>query len=324
MSKSYVDLNKIPYTRYSVELDSGESKVIPYFRYVNSEGAEIDLTQPPFIGELSNDLIGFKWTAVTQGQAVQKIVKFEKNMIEKKFHVLISYDKDTDYYGNLEKFLQITDKDINNLKMGRLFVGEYYLECYITANKKPKRYIGTNKTLIQLTAVCERGNWQSEHTFKFRPKGREGNEGYTGNGINYKVENGVIVGYEYPYDYAAPFTREELVNESYMDTDFELKIYGATNTPSVTIGGNEYTFLDLPLLNNEYIIVNSKDKTCIKHKQNGEDENIFRYRATEFDIYEKIKGGHNTVVVADENASVDITLFYERSEPKWSNEIWLT
>ena len=316
-------LDKLPYFDYTIIKENGDEEVIPFFRYVNSENRLINLTKPPFIGELSNDLLGFKWTPITQGQAVQKIVKFEKYMVQKKFNVLISGDTPRNYYANLEQFLQITDKDINNLKMGRLYVGDYYLECYIVASGKKKKYLSTGKTLIELSVICERGNWQSEHLFKFSPTGSQGNEGYTGNGIYYEIENGVIKGYDYNYDYAAPFTKNEFANASYMDTDFEITLYGATNTPKVVIGGNTYEFVDLPLLEHERIVINSKDKTCILYRQNGSTENVFKYRGRESKIYEKIKGGANAVIIPDENASVDIKLFYERSEPKWSDELWI-
>lgn len=291
----------------------------PYFYYLNSENTMVDLTKPPFIGDISNDLVGFKWTPITQGQAVQKVVKFEKVMNEKKFKVLVSGDSYADYKANLDRFLQYTDKDINNLKMGRLYVGEYYLECYIVASGKPKRYLGTNKTLIQLSVLCENGNWRKEaHVLKsdvgFEP-GEGYNDNYTANGITYP--------YDYDYDYAAPFSRGEIFNESYMDADFEIRLIGATQSPTVTIGDNVYGFIDLTLSDGEYITVNSKNKTAILHKINGDEENVFRFRNREYRLYDKIKGGWNDVVIEDENCKVDIKLFYERSEPKWSDTLWI-
>ena len=83
-------IENIPYFSYPTLKPNGDTVLTPYFRYINSENREIDLTKAPFIGELSNELLGFKWTPITQGQAIQKIVKFEKQMVEKKFNVIIS------------------------------------------------------------------------------------------------------------------------------------------------------------------------------------------------------------------------------------------
>lgn len=281
------------------------------FYYKNSNGRIIDLTKPPFIGEISNDLLSYNWNYTTQGQAVQKIVKFDKNMVKKKFHVILSGNTDRDYMSHIEQFLQLTDVDIDNLKMGRLYYGDYFLECYIIASKKPKRYVGTDKTMVECQIVCERGNWQSEHTFKFTPMG-SGETPSTGYGFLYP--------YDYDYDYSAPYLANTILNESYMDTDFEMTFYGADELPEIVIGGNEYR-VNYSLEAGDRLTINSKDKTVYVTKNNGQRVNVFMYRDKEWKIFEPIKSGGN-VVLLDGLTTVDVTLFYERSEPKWSNEIW--
>ena len=288
------------------------------FYYVNSNGRVIDFTKPPFLGEKSNNLLEFKWDYITQGQAVQKIVKFEKYMVEKKFHVLISGDTPRDYYSNLELFLQLTDVDINNLTMGRLYIGKYFLECYIFASGKPKKYLGTNKTLVECSIVCEKGNWQSEGKFSFTPAGGGGGQS-TGYGFVYP--------YDYNYDYSAPYSANTILNESYMDTDFQIIFYGADVVPEITIGGNLYR-VDFELGYNDYMVIDSKKKTATAYVQSIESGevvvtpvNVFRYRERDYNLFEKIKGGGNSVLY-DDTTTADVTLYYERSEPKWSEEIW--
>lgn len=281
------------------------------FYYKNSNGRVVDLSKPPFLGEKSNNLFEFEWEYITQGQAVQKIVKFEKYMVEKKFHVLISGDTARDYYGNLESFLQLTDVDINNLQMGRLYVGNYFLECYIFASGKPKKYLGTNKTLVECSIVCERGNWQSEGTFSFTPSGSD---------TEHTTAYGFLYPYDYTYDYSAPYTANTILNESYLDTDFEMRFYGPDLLPEITIGGNDYR-VNYELEAGDYLTINSKDKTAYVTTNDGETVNVFMYRDRDWNLFEKIKGGGN-VVLRDSTTTCDVTLFYERSEPKWSEEVW--
>lgn len=284
------------------------------FYYENSNGRKIDLNKPPFLGVKSNDLFSYEWDYITQGQSVQKIVKFEKYMKQKKFQVLISGLDDHDYRSHLEQFLQLTDVDINNLRMGKLWVDNYYLEGYIFASTKPKRYVGTNKTLIELTLICEKGNWQSEETYHFRIGHNDSDEHdeYTGYGITYP--------YEYPYDYSAAFSNNTIVNESYLDTDFELTFYGANSHPHVVIGGETYD-VGYALGADDYMIINSKRKIVQVVKQNGTIVNVFKYRHTDYNIFEKIKSGGN-LVIKDNNVAIDLKLFYERSEPKWTEAKW--
>lgn len=297
------------------------------FYYENSNGRKIDLNKPPFLGVLSNNLFEFEWNYVTQGQAIQKIVKFDKFMKQKKFKVLISGDSDHGYLGNLELFLQLTDMDINNLQMGKLWVDDYYLEGYIFASAKPKRYLNTTKTIIECSLICENGNWQSEEMYRFRA-GQSGtddeHDDYTGYGIMYP--------YDYNYDYSAPFSSNTIVNESYLDTDFEITFYGpwtmdsiSPTGPNITIGGNRYE-VKRNLGANDYMKINSKRKTAEVYHYNAQRqsitvENVFAYRNKSYNLFEKIKWGGNLVIKPDSLAA-DVLLFYERSEPKYTEAKW--
>jgi len=280
------------------------------FYYKNSQGRVIDFTQAPFIGMLSNDLFSYSWDYITQGQAVQKIVKFEKLMKEKQFNVVISGEDESDYLGNLDKFLQYIDVDIDNLKMGELHVGKYFLECYIIANSKGFRYLNTTKTKVQLSIVCEKGNWQSSELFSYISDDDQSED--TGTGIDYP--------YDYLYDFSAGFDKNTIVNESYMATDFELTFYGPIVLPEVTIGGNVYR-VNHEVEVGEYLKINSKKKTVTLYKIDGTTENLFAYRDRDNYIFEKIHAGGNIVLWNSEELW-DIRLFYERSEPKWSDVKW--
>lgn len=283
------------------------------FYYENSNGRKIDLNKPPFLGVKSNDLFSYKWSYITQGQSVQKIVKFEKAMVEKKFQVVISNNTQRNYLGSLELFLQLTDVDINNVKMGKLWMDDYYLEGYIFASTKTVRYLGTTKTYVELSIICEKGNWQSEELWRFRQDHTESEDPqYTGYGIIYP--------YDYNYDYSAPFGVNTILNESYMDTDFEIVYYGPIINPEITIGGNEYRIYTT-LSANDYLRINSKEKTAYVVDYDGNQRNVFQWRDRNFDLFAKIRGGGNTVI-KPKTAVVDVRLFYERSEPKYTEAKW--
>ena len=281
------------------------------FYYKNSQGRKIDFTKEPFIGLINNNLLNYDWTYITQGQAVQKIVKFEKLMREKNFNVVITGETEKDYYGNLDKFLQIIDADIDTLQMGELHVGNYFLECYIFASSKSLRYLNTNKTKVTLSIVCEKGNWQRSEFFSYAIG--SGGEEETGTGFDYP--------WDYPLDFNVGFDRNTIVNESYMGTDFEMNIYGPVLEPEIIIGGHTYR-VDHEVEDGQYLQINSKKKTITLYKIDGTTENLFSYRDRDNYIFEKIHSGGNMVSFA-EGLLWDIRLFYERSEPKWSEVKWI-
>ena len=284
------------------------------FYYENSNGRKIDLNKPPFIGVLCNNLFEFKWDYVTQGQAVKKIVKFEKLMKQKKFQILINGRSEYEYLGYLEQFLQLTDVDINNLQKGKLWIDDYYLEGYIFASSKPKQYLHTDKTLIECTLICEKANWQSEEVYRFYANGRSDSDEHD------DYTYGIYYPYDIPYDYAAPFGINTILNESYFDTDFEITFYGVNPSPEVTIGGQKYK-VSRALAVDDRMVINSKEKTITIIRKNGNKENAFRYRDRNHNIFEKIKSGGNNVI-KPRNVAIDVKLFYERSEPKYTENKW--
>lgn len=289
------------------------------FYYENSNGRKIDLNKPPFLGVKSNDLFSFKWSYITQGQSVQKIVKFEKAMVEKKFQVIVSGTSGAAYLGNLELFLQLTDVDINNLQMGKLWMDDYYLEGYIFASTKNRKYLNTTKTIIDLSVICEKGNWQSEETWRFR-------QGYVDEEDPQYTGYGILYPYDYAYDYSAPFSINTILNESYMDTDFELTYYGPSQNPEVTIGqdrdGNPQVYkIYWTLSANDRLVINSKKKTAVVIDYEGNEQNVFQWRDTNYDLFAKIRGGGNAVRKKPDDV-FEIKLFYERSEPKYTEAKW--
>ena len=105
-----------------------------------------------------------------------------------------------------------------------------------------------------------------------------------------------------------------------MATDFELTFYGPIVLPEVTIGGNVYR-VNHEVEAGEYLKINSKTKTVTLYKIDGTTENLFAYRDRDNYIFEKIHAGGNIVLWNNEELW-DIRLFYERSEPKWSEIKW--
>jgi hypothetical protein len=281
------------------------------FYYKNSQGVIINFNEEPFLGLKNNNLFDYSWTYITQGQAVQKIVKFEKVMVEKSFPVVISGDTNEKYLANLDHFLQLIDVDIDRLQMGELHVGKYYLECYIFASGKNGHYLDTNKSKLTLSIVCERGNWQSSELFDYS-HGGEHEQDITVSGIDYP--------YDYMYDFNEGFDKNMIVNESYMGTDFELTFFGPTLLPEVIIGGNVYR-INKELYKDEKIVVNSKTKTVTLYKADGSAENAFAYRDRDNYIFQKIQAGGN-MVHWEHDLVWTIMLYYERSEPKWSDIVW--
>ena len=105
-----------------------------------------------------------------------------------------------------------------------------------------------------------------------------------------------------------------ILNENYVPSDAIIKIYGATTSPSITIGGNQYGAENITLDADEWLEINTKDETIVITDGEG-IENVFYHRLE--NSFEKIEVG-SSEITWNGNLTVDIELLNSRSDPKWS------
>ena len=147
--------------------------------------------------------------------------------------------------------------------------------------------------------------WIKEETKKFYPQ------------TEVRYEKGLDYNYDYAYDYTSQKkgTATWYV-DNIRDSDFEMIVYGACANPRIIINGHVYEVFDT-LESNEYLVINSQKNTVIKYLANGTTKNLFDLRGKQQSVFETIpKGNLNLSWSGD--FGFDITLFLERSEPKWN------
>ena len=122
--------------------------------------------------------------------------------------------------------------------------------------------------------------------------------------------------YDYPFDYASGSSNEQLLNDAFSDTDFEITVYGGCENPEIYVSGHKYA-VNCQLDTGEYLKINSSTKKIYKVKVNGEIVNQYYLKDREYDIFRKIAAGKNTVTW-NGLFGFDITLLEKRSEPRWT------
>ena len=117
------------------------------------------------------------------------------------------------------------------------------------------------------------------------------------------------------FDYDLEEVIEVIENDCIDRAEFEIKFYGPSQNPSVTIGEHIYE-LYTDLESGERAVIDSRAKTIRKFNIYGEEENIFADRNKDSYIFEKIPEGITTIS-RDKQQKLDITLYDERGEPEW-------
>lgn len=141
-------------------------------------------------------------------------------------------------------------------------------------------------------------------------------EGTTSTPWTSRQAGGLDFPHGFPFDYSTAVSSDYIINNAQTASNAILTIYGPAESPAITIGENTYKVNDT-FVENEYLTIDTKQKTVTKTTRNGEKINLFSKRDKENYIFEKIQPGQNTVVMTPK-ANYTITLIDERSEPKWT------
>ena len=244
-----------------------------------------------------------KWKWVTNGTTLQygiRVSDFSRKPAE--------YETTLIFYGSHNSRKELIDAlhadfelDVRTMHPGRVIWGDYYIDCYITnSSTEPDEIdIWTDNAV---TLYCPYPFWIKENTRSFYARSVE-------------EQDYLDFPYDFSYDYyfgnpgVAVWERSHL-----LESDFEMKIYGPVVEPRIMVNGYPYILFDI-LEEQEYALINSKEKTVKKILASGQEVNIFDLRNKEESVFQKIPGGTLRLNWSG-NFGFDLTIFEERSEPK--------
>lgn len=245
-----------------------------------------------------NDLRNYTWR---YDKTNDQISNFSKGIISKKLPFFI-FAKDEDAGVDAKNTIfEIFEKDVLAEKPGKLWIGEYYYECYITESAYSDYLVDKRYLKQDVRIISDHPVWMKETDYYFDCT---------------NVSSESFYPYGYPYKYSNNLALESLLNENFSESNFELIIYGPVINPTVNIHGHPYK-VNLELLEFEYLTISSRDKTIVKTKVNGETSNEFHYRDKSNSVFKKIPSGENSITW-NETFNFTIRLLEERSSPKWT------
>lgn len=267
--------------------------------YVNNRGIKLDLLLRPYRIQ-TGDIFDSKWdyeSIVSGGRG--KIKRFTKGIRTKTLLLGIMSSSKQSFYDALNHFYEVTEQDVLAEIPGKLYVGDYYLNCYIFASKKTDWEYDCDVLDNEISLVTDYPFWIKEtgYTFKSADIASTDNKRY---------------GHRYGYRYANGLKDTYIVNEHFDSVHFKLRIYGKCVNPLINIGGHSYMVHTI-LQEGEYLEIDSMQETVFKTMLNGTKVNLFHYRGR--DVFTKILPGRQQISW-DGKFDFDIILFEERSEPK--------
>lgn len=223
------------------------------------------------------------------------------------------YELVLDFRGNqeeradaAEEFLKITNRDIINEKMGRLYFKNHYLNCYVISSEY--KNVGRARVVQKTYGIyAPRPVWITEEKRLFQKI--VGNSGETGDFLDYE--------HDYNYDYTMPYSGDVIWQvDHYAPCEYEMIIYGPCVDPRIVINGHIYQVY-VTLDENDYLKINSRENSVVQYLANGTQRDLYDYRVKiTGSLFDLITPGNVRVVWSGE-FGFDLTLFCERSEPRW-------
>lgn len=240
---------------------------------------------------------------------------------------------------DLEKFTNISERDLLNKTPGKIWFGEYYIKVFVVA---ARTYPGdeSNRTIKTASFLCPNPFWIREKQIEYLPKPEVSGEEnkppvISGEDSQHEViENNAVFGefgfdlskkstrkvryplFDLPFDFAGIRGQAAIENQSFTESNFVMTIYGFADTPSVLIAGHPYT-VHATVYEGERIVIDSSNRTVIKIGRLGEITNLYNSRGKQYSVFQKIPFGVSPVSWSGAYG-IDILLKDERSEPEWS------
>ena len=235
-----------------------------------------------------------------------KIISFTSGI--KSFPLPASIIADSDLQANAirDKLHNVFLYDVVKGKNGRLIYRGYTLYCNITESKHSNYQEWNAFGDVDLTVTTDDALWRKNYSVTYTSVGDTG-AGLTG-ALDYP--------FDYEFDYGFSVSKLVFENDSFIESDFIMKIQGEVNNPAVYINNHLYS-VDVTLSPGDILEIDSRKHTILLTKPNGTVENCFDLRNRDSYIFRKIAAGLNTLSTT-QKLSIMLTYFDERGEPKWS------
>lgn len=266
--------------------------------YISSAGNKYELNMD---GTLHKKLPYFSWSWDVEGTKLQygtRVSGFSRKAVTYKADLLF-YDRSQAVRDALVNALHDDyERDVRNKALGRVVIGGYYIDCYITS-VDTQDAVGVTTDSIEI--YCPYPFWVQESYISL-PSSQE-----TGGGF-------LDFPFDFPFDFTAPALGHRTVKSDFpFASEFRMVIYGATVNPRITINDYQYIlYATIPA--GAYAVIDSRDKSIMMYS-NGEKVDLFNFRNKSLSVFEKIPAG-NLDITWDSSFGVDITVYRERSEPR--------
>lgn len=249
--------------------------------YENHKGKMLSLSGEGIIADIQEL---FNWKLKEQSTN-NRIVSFSRKITSRDISVAVY---------NTPRAMQLRDElydvaavDTVAGKCGKLWFNDWYLNCYISESSIKYCWTSNGMATFKLAVIAENPVWRKD-TFKSITERHD----QTTDGLDYPCD--------FAFDYGLSASEISMNNNNAYPSDVFIRIYGATDLPSVTIGGNVYS-VDVDIKNGERLEIDTEAKTVVLVDIAGNKKSVLDKIKGEYRngsgsyIFEQLKSGENKI-----------------------------
>ena len=251
----------------------------------------------------ANGLRDYSWSYETINN---RISRFYRPISSQTIPLVVHCDSDDSAIWVKNRLHDLAEADIQAKIPGKIYVGDYYTNGYVTGSEKSNYLISNRLCNIKLKFTSDDPSWYREQKHVFLPD--------SGSGMS--IGDGVDHPFDYPYDYGISMNGRMITCDTAGDNAFKLLIYGEATNPVVIINGHTYA-VNGTVGKGETLLIDSLNRTITLTTATGGKVNWFDKRSRDEYIFEPISAGQNAVSWLG-TFGFDLTVIEKRSEPRWT------
>ena len=277
-------------------------------KYVNHLGQSIAFGRYEDWHTIGTDLHDYEWS---YDDSLGYISQLYHETKKKKLHLGMWCEDEARGIDRRNELVDITEQDVRAKKQGRLYVGDYYLECFVIGNEKGAWHFADHIMEATLTILAAKPVWWSETVHEFYPS----HEVATGDYLDFE--------FDFDFDFTDTSSSQSVNNPSDHASYFQMIIYGYVSSPSVRIGTSTYR-VDVEVPISGQLIIDSRARTIVVKDMYGNETNVYDKRirgavGSGQYIFEPIPEGMSAVSWP-QSYGITLTLLRDASEPRWRAE----
>lgn len=272
------------------------------FFYENNNGKRVVFGEGGLYANY-NDLRDYEWSYSDDNNIIGG---FYKEPVKKSLPIVVIKNSLAERIAVRNNLFEVFESDILAGKKGRIYIGKWYLKCWITAIENSSYLMHRDFTKADLTVITDEPFWIKEEFFSY-------------SAVNVSASGGIDFPFDLPIDLQSSNVGQNTISNSQIfPAAFKITVYGPSSNPvMIKIGGHTYQ-VNVGLNSGENLVIDSMNKTITKVLQDRAETSAMRYRYKKESIFEEIQPGQNELIWSGD-FGFDVLLYHKRSEPDWES-----